>query len=189
MAARLVRGRPASSVRGLSKQPSHAALPNTCRNQRQELRSSRTRAPTAPPGGRARPTWRGIGCGHLVQGDAGGHARVQRLGGGRDRDPDQYVAGLGHDPGQAAALRPGHQDQRGGGQVQVTDRGLAGPIQARHEDTGVQVGLQLAALPGYLLRTQHHNRRGATRPARHPAERRVQHDIRNSPDPGRAVLG
>ena len=53
MTPRLGRASPWSSVRGLSKQPSHAALPN-CRNQRQELRSSRTRALTAPPGGRAR---------------------------------------------------------------------------------------------------------------------------------------
>ena len=42
--------------------------------------------------------------GHLVQGDAGGHPSVQRLGGGRDRDLDQHVAGLGHDPGQPPPL-------------------------------------------------------------------------------------
>ncbi len=41
-------------MRGRTEPPSHTALPNTCRSQRQELRSSRTRESAALPGGRAR---------------------------------------------------------------------------------------------------------------------------------------
>jgi hypothetical protein len=59
------------------------------------------------------------------------------------------------------------------------------PSQRRRRQEAVPGAVQLAALPGYLLRTQHHNRRSATRPARHTAERRVQHDVRNGPDPGK----
>jgi hypothetical protein len=74
MAPRLGRASPWSSVRGLSKHPSHAPLPNTCRNQRQELRSSRTRADRSArrPGSGLRGA--GSDRGHLVQGDAGGQA-------------------------------------------------------------------------------------------------------------------
>src|SRR5271157_1936616 len=82
--------------------------------------------------------------GHLVQRDAGRHPCVQRLGPGRDRDPDQHVTGLSHDPRQPAALRADDHDQRGGGQLQVADLGVPGRVQARHEDPGVPVGLQRA---------------------------------------------
>ena len=49
--------------------------------------------------------------------------------------------------------------------------------------TDVPGAVQLAAVPGHHLRTRRNGRRGAARPARHLAKRRVQHDVRHGPEP------
>src|SRR5258708_38392313 len=99
-------------------------------------------------GGRVRGGGAGADGGYLVEGDAGGYAGVEGFGAGGDGDADQDVAGLGDDAGQAAALGADDQGQRGGGQRQVADRGLAGRVQAGHEDPGVLVRGQGAGQVG-----------------------------------------
>ena len=90
------------------------------------------------PAGHRRPDHRLTGsaralAGHLEQGDACGHAGVERLDGRRDRDRRDRVALLADQPRQALALGADHEHQRVGGVRQVGDRDVAAAVQADDE--------------------------------------------------------
>ena len=75
-----------------------------------------------------------------MQGDAGRHAGVERLGLRGDGDPHQHVAALGHQPGQAAPLRADHQHEGSVSHAQVAEVGVAPGVEAGHEQPGLLVG-------------------------------------------------
>ena len=58
-------------------------------------------------------------AGHLVQADAGRHTGVEGLGLAADRDARDHVARRAHQPSETLALRPHHEHDRPGGEVQV----------------------------------------------------------------------
>ena len=62
---------------------------------------------------------------HLVEGDAGGDADVERLGVAVDGDADDDVAALPHQPGQPGALGADHQRDRVGEAVVVVQVDVA----------------------------------------------------------------
>ena len=60
------------------------------------------------------------------------------------RDPDQHVAAVAHQPREPLALAADHQDERGGGELELGDRDAPGGIEAGDHQPLALVGLQRA---------------------------------------------
>ena len=132
-------------------------------SRRGRVSSTRGETTNSPKGSALRAQGR-----HLVQGNARGDGRVERLDGRRDRDRHDLIAGLAHEAGQARALGTSHDHEGAVRQRQAAQGRVAAAVEADHKVTG-RLGLLEGA---HQVRRASHGHAGG-RTGRHLPRGRV----------------